>query len=58
MEEIVHILKLTEAMAGFQSEGGEKRLNRKWDQSLIAPAKEDRPVPLNCLCESYQGDRS
>lgn len=57
MEETAHILRLTEAMAGFQSEGGEQmRLNGKQDQSLIAPAKENRPAPLNCLCEPYQGD--
>jgi len=59
MEETAHILRLTEAMAGFQSEGGEEmRLNGKQDQSLTAPTKEGRPVPvpLNYLCEPNQAD--
>lgn len=59
MEETAHILRLIEAMAGFQSEGGEEmRLNGKEDQSLIMPAKEGRPIPLRCLYESYQADWS
>ena len=57
MEKTAHILRLTEAMSGFQSEEGEEmRLNGKQDQSVMAPTKEGRPVPINCLCEAYQAD--
>lgn len=40
MLETVHTLSLTEAMAGFQSEGGkDMRLSDRQDQGLTAPPK-------------------
>lgn len=55
--ETVHVLRLTEAIAACHREGGEEmRLNERQDQSLTAPAKVGRPVPLHRLCETYQND--